>query len=77
MAILFLLFNRTRQLARDVDGKAPLPIRIMCHASTPALLGFAISGTFLTQSFTWPLYLQMVIILALYRYLKQSASANE
>ena len=77
MAILFLLFNRTRQLASDVDSKAPLPIRIMCHASTPALLGFAISGTFLTQSFTWPLYLQMVIILALYRYLKQSASANE
>ena len=74
MGLLFMLYKRSREIARDVRPDTPNEIAIMSHASTPALIGFCIAGTFLTQSYTWPLYLQMVIILALFRYLKENQS---
>jgi len=74
MGLLFMLYKRSREIARDVRPDTPNEIAIMSHASTPALIGFCIAGTFLTQSYTWPLYLQMVIILALFRFLKENQS---
>jgi hypothetical protein len=46
----------------------------------PALLsgmvGFCTSGTFLTQGFTWPLYILMALTIALTHYLQQERTAS-
>ena len=72
MGMVYLLFLRARQISNKITPETPNEVTIMCYASMPALLGFSVAGTFLTQSYTWPLYLQMVIILSLYRYLQEN-----
>jgi len=77
MAIIILLYKRTRQVDQLANGKHAPAIYIMSKASTPAILGFVISGTFLSQAFTWPVYLQMVIILSLHRFLQKELENND
>jgi len=45
-------------------------IRISLNAAPAGIVGFIVSGTFLTQGFTWPIYLQVALVIALNQYLK-------
>jgi len=44
-------------------------IRVALNAAPAGIIGFIISGTFLTQGFIWPVYLQIALVIALKRYL--------
>lgn len=47
---------------------APLEARTMGWALTAGLPGLCVSGTFLTQGFTWPLYIELALTVALARF---------
>ena len=40
---------------------APIPARAMGNAVLAGVAGFCVSGTFLTQGFTWPIYVQLAL----------------
>ena len=44
-------------------------IRVALNAAPAGIIGFIVSGTFLTQGFLWPIYLQVALVIALNRYL--------
>jgi probable O-glycosylation ligase (exosortase A-associated) len=44
-------------------------IRVVLNAAPAGIIGFIVSGTFLTQGFVWPIYLQIALVIALNRYL--------
>ena len=43
-------------------------MRVAVHAAPAGIIGFVVSGTFLTQGFLWPIYLQLALVCALQRY---------
>lgn len=45
-------------------------IRVAINAAPAGIIGFIVSGTFLTQGFIWPIYLQVALVIALKRYLQ-------
>jgi len=45
-------------------------IRVALNAAPAGIIGFIVSGTFLTQGFIWPIYLQVALVIALKRYLQ-------
>jgi len=47
---------------------APAPARAMASAIVAGLVGFCVSGTFLTQGFTWPVYIQLGFGAAMVHY---------
>ncbi|HCM46717.1 MAG TPA: hypothetical protein DIS98_04180 [Colwellia sp.] len=44
-------------------------IRVALNAAPAGIIGFIVSGTFLTQGFIWAIYLQVALVIALNRYL--------
>ena len=55
-----------RQAAQGADPS----IQQALEGVTASLCGFIISGSFLTQGFTWPVYIELSITVALLRYLQ-------
>jgi len=53
----------------NVDNHSP-GIRVALNAAPAGIIGFIVSGTFLTQGFIWPIYLQVALVIALNRYLQ-------
>ena len=53
---------RTRALADELD--LPRAVRQVAQALPAGIVGFCISGTFLTQGFTWPFYIQLALVVA-------------
>ena len=49
---------------------APM-IRVVVCAAPAGIAGFVISGTFLTQGFIWPIYLQVALVIALNKFTEQ------
>jgi uncharacterized membrane protein len=43
-------------------------MRVAVNAAPAGIVGFVVSGTFLTQGFIWPIYLQVALVIALQRY---------
>jgi putative inorganic carbon (HCO3(-)) transporter len=56
----------SRQL--DTDPDADPAARAMGRALIAGLAGFCVSATFLTQGFTWPIYIQLALTVAISRY---------
>lgn len=50
-------------------------IRVALNAAPAGIIGFIVSGTFLTQGFIWPIYLQVALVIALNRYLYSKKNA--
>ncbi len=48
--------------------KAPLEARAFALATIAGLLGTSVSGSFLTQGFSWPFYIHIAMVVALSRY---------
>lgn len=55
--------------ARGEAARADPAIRQALEGVTASLCGFIISGSFLTQGFTWPVYIELAITVALLHYL--------
>jgi O-antigen ligase len=52
-------------------------MRVAVNAAPAGIVGFVVSGTFLTQGFIWPVYLQIALVIALQRYFKVEKSVNQ
>lgn len=48
-------------------------VAVTALAMPGSVVGFMVSGTFLAQGFTWPIYLQLAIVVAVARYAKRCA----
>jgi len=51
--------------------KAPMPARAMGQAVLAGIVGFCVSGTFLTQGFTWPIYVLLALGAAVDHFAKR------
>jgi len=52
-------------------------IRVALNAAPAGIIGFIVSGTFLTQGFIWPIYLQVALVIALNRYLQSKSESKD
>ena len=43
------------------ESGAPMPVQVAAFSATSGIAGFCVSGTFLTQGFTWPIYILLAI----------------
>ena len=76
VTLIILLFKKAFFLKHRLLPTHSPSLQALSHAAPAGIVGFIISGTFLTQAFTWPLYLQIIIILSLHRFLN-APSQNE
>ncbi|MFZ9500422.1 MAG: O-antigen ligase family protein [Beijerinckiaceae bacterium] len=68
---LFVLTVRSAlQALRALKDAGPAP-RALSLALVAGLAGFAVSGTFLTQGFTWPFYIKLGLVVALAQYARR------
>lgn len=69
VAIFRSTLNSTRQCAPAVAGAAYNPASYgLAQAVLAGMAGFTVSGTFLTQGFTWPLYILLALSTAIARH---------
>ncbi|MEW6995818.1 O-antigen ligase family protein [Colwelliaceae bacterium MEBiC 14330] len=65
------------KMLKSINITAQTPgIRVVINAAPAGIIGFIVSGTFLTQGFTWPIYLQIALVIALNRYLLSKDNAD-
>lgn len=58
------------KMLKTVNDECHTPgIRVALNAAPAGIIGFIVSGTFLTQGFIWAIYLQVALVIALNRYL--------
>ncbi len=63
------LIMSLKMLKNSNNDKHSSGIRVALNAAPAGIIGFITSGTFLTQGFLWPVYLQIALVIALKRYL--------
>ncbi len=66
-------FLALRKLEAD---QAPMPARAMGHAVLAGVGGFCVSGTFLTQGFTWPVYVLLALGVAVANFASREDGAS-
>jgi O-antigen ligase len=59
------------------NAKAPMPARAMGHAVLAGIAGFCVSGTFLTQGFTWSIYVLVALGTAISEYAKRKTFMSQ
>ncbi|WP_236095749.1 O-antigen ligase family protein [Aeromonas veronii] len=57
----------------QLAGMPPAVITAM-QGVIASMVGFVISGSFLTQGFTWPIYLELALAVAAIKYVQQAAT---
>lgn len=57
-----------------LDGMPPAVVTAM-QGVMASMVGFVISGSFLTQGFTWPIYLELSLAVATIKYVQQAREA--
>ncbi|WP_133122841.1 O-antigen ligase family protein [Zhengella mangrovi] len=67
-------FRASRILRRE---NAPMPVQVAAFSVTSGIAGFCVSGTFLTQGFTWPVYILLAIASAASHFAKTFADGEE
>ncbi len=75
MVIMALLCSRkTIKEVRAQCRITPLPasVHAIAEGNQAGLIGFCISGTFLTQGFTWPLYILLALTVAVSHYVTKT-----
>jgi O-antigen ligase len=68
ITLITMLIRTAARCARTLDeygSTAPAPVRASAQAVLAGLIGTVISGTFLTQGFTWPIYILAALVVAL------------
>jgi putative inorganic carbon (HCO3(-)) transporter len=59
------------------EARAPPAVQAMALALFASLAGFIVAGTFLTQGFTWPIYILLALTAATARYARETAAAPD
>ena len=54
-----------------------MPARAMGHAVLAGVAGFCVSGTFLTQGFTWSIYVLVALGTAVGEFAKRNRGASQ
>ncbi|WDE02998.1 O-antigen ligase family protein [Thalassomonas viridans] len=67
IGLMVVLFKAAGNNIRQLSARSPGHMLACAHAVYAGLLGTVVSGTFLTQGFTWPIYIQAALIIALAR----------
>jgi putative inorganic carbon (hco3(-)) transporter len=55
---------------------APIAVTVLSYAVLSGFAGFCASGTFLTQGFTWPVYILIALTSAVSQYAKTFAQSD-
>ncbi|MTI18900.1 oligosaccharide repeat unit polymerase [Rhodobacteraceae bacterium RKSG542] len=72
MVVLMMLTNMKSSKTLD-EKKADASVRATALALIGGIAGFCVSGTFLTQGFTWPIYILLSLTVALAKYTENLA----
>jgi len=69
ICLIVTTFSAAWKMLTKMDLTALSPgMRVAVNAAPAGIVGFVVSGTFLTQGFIWPIYLQVALVIALQRY---------
>ena len=71
--VVFRLLKNNIQQVRNIMQTShviPLPLITNANACLAGVVGFMVSGTFLTQGFTWPIYILFALSMAVSRNLQ-------
>ena len=68
VSMVAFLFKLTISASGTLQRLEAPPARALASAIVAGLVGFCISGTFLTQGFTWPIYIQLALGTAMVHY---------
>ena len=63
--------NQTLHKLRQAGPDSPPMLTAVAEGILAGLIGFCVAGTFLTQGFTWPLYILLALTVALARLVSQ------
>ncbi|MEQ1698244.1 MAG: O-antigen ligase family protein [Hyphomicrobiaceae bacterium] len=66
--IYTIMRSATVSMFRLAEARAPPPVQAMALALVAGIPGFIAGGTFLTQGFTWPVYILLALTTATARY---------
>jgi probable O-glycosylation ligase (exosortase A-associated) len=70
IALIVSTLLMSLKMLKNVNAEHHTPgIRVALNAAPAGIIGFIVSGTFLTQGFIWPIYLQVALVIALNHYL--------
>ncbi|MEZ5850084.1 MAG: O-antigen ligase family protein [Hyphomicrobiaceae bacterium] len=69
--IIVCLAAAYRACIRLAQARAPPSVQAMALALFASLCGFLVAGTFLTQGFTWPIYILLALTAATGRYVRE------
>ncbi len=76
VAMVIMVASTAFLALRELEqANAPMPARAMGHAILAGVFGFCVSGTFLTQGFTWPIYVLLALGTAISQFAKQNRGA--
>jgi putative inorganic carbon (HCO3(-)) transporter len=70
---IFVVFSSLRQVAAEGNPTYVM----MAQALLSGLIGFCVTGTFLTQGFIWPLYILLALTIALTQALHQTTAVSK
>lgn len=76
VALIVVTLRITFRLSRALEGHES-QAHSVARALSAGLVGFIVSGTFLSQSFTWPLYIQVAMVAALHHFAQQRGYLHE
>ena len=79
LTMVIIVFKTSIRTLRIVNSKDNKYHPVVCAISTGNFYGiicFCVSGTFLTQSFTWPFYILMALIVSVSQFVKVEKSKN-
>jgi len=74
VTMVFFVFRSIRSSVIKLEKhseKVPPRVQAMASGVYAGLLGFIVSGTFLTQGFTWPIYVLLALTVAASRFVSQ------
>ncbi|MEZ5843440.1 MAG: O-antigen ligase family protein [Hyphomicrobiaceae bacterium] len=77
VALVVVCLMSTHASGRALQqARAPPAVQAMALALFSGLCGFAVAGTFLTQGFTWPIYILLALTAATGRYVREEIAAS-
>ncbi len=77
VTLIIITFSSAWRMSKRTDlEQLSAGMRVAVHAAPAGIIAFVVSGTFLTQGFLWPIYLQIALVVALQRYFDDRDNNN-
>ncbi|NMP32107.1 hypothetical protein HII17_11055 [Thalassotalea sp. M1531] len=78
VALVFTTFKVSWKLLKNKGVESLSPgMRVVVYAAPAGIVGFIVSGTFLTQGFIWPIYLQVAMVAALAKHCEKQLAKQQ